>query len=52
MSQLNIFCATHKKIDFPNVPHLQLIQVGNQSENFADFRDDLGDNIAHKNSSY
>ncbi len=52
MSQLNVFCVTHKKIDFPNVPHLQLIQVGSQSENFADFRDDLGDNIAHKNSSY
>lgn len=52
MSQLNVFCVTHKKIDFPNVPHLKLIQVGNQLQNFADFRDDLGDNIAHKNSSY
>lgn len=52
MSHLNIFAITHKKIDFPTVPHLKLIQVGDRSENFADFRDNLNDNIAHKNSTY
>ena len=53
-SQLNVFCVTHKKIDFPSVPALQLIQVGekNKSETFADFRDDIDDNIGYKNSSY
>ena len=52
MSRLNVFCVTHKQIDFPSLAHLKLIQVGNRAENFADFRDDLGDNITHKNSSY
>ena len=54
MSKLNVFCVTHKKIDFPSVPGLQLIQVGDKanSENFANFRDNIDDNIAHKNSSY
>lgn len=49
---LNIFCVAHKKIGLPNIPCLHLIQVGNQEESFAKFRDNDNDNIATKNSSY
>ncbi len=49
---LTLFCVTHKSLNLPSVPHLTVIQVGNNPENFANLRDNCQDNIADKNPYY
>ncbi|MDY4523203.1 MAG: DUF4422 domain-containing protein [Atopobium sp.] len=54
---LRIFVTTHKRVDFPESPIFQPVQVGgllkNPESRFMDsFHDDEGDNISSKNPYY
>ena len=46
-----LYCVSHKPLSLPNVPDLQLMQVGN-GESFTDVRDNVGENIATRNAGY
>jgi hypothetical protein len=52
MTYFNLFCVSHKPINLPSIPHLRLIQVGNNPDSFADLRDNVQENIAKKNPYY
>lgn len=48
-----IVIVSHKKVDIPHMDGYQLIQVGNNVDNFNGYiRDNQGDNISDKNPNY
>lgn len=48
-----VYVASHKKTRMPNDPMYYPLQVGTNLENFEGYlRDNVGENIAHKNSNY
>ncbi|MGL6066722.1 MAG: DUF4422 domain-containing protein [Cetobacterium sp.] len=49
---MKIIVATHKKYKIPSIEGYKGIQIGNNKEEFGYLRDNTGNNIADKNSSY
>jgi len=49
---MTIYCVSHKAIEAPPSDYFQVLQVGSLPASFAAIRDNMGENIAHKNTTF
>lgn len=49
---MTLYCVTHKPITDFSVEKIHLIQVGQGDSDFSDIRDNQGDNISSRNSTF
>lgn len=49
---MTVYCVSHKPVAIPESSFYKLIQVGNDESDFAALRDNVGDHIASKNSTF
>ena len=49
---MTIYCVSHKAVELPPIDYFKLLQVGTEPDLFSNLRDNMGENIAHKNSTY